>query len=107
APYGQGGEGRVSRVLFVMIISLGQGPAAPHGSGCSRLSASASNLVTAVSEIAAGGIALFTPRRPGSTRRGRCCSHANCVQSGLSTPKRLPDFRRAPSLCAARTFLWG
>src|SRR5215211_4360914 len=39
-------------------------------------------------------------------RNGLCCSHAFACQSGLSTPKRRPGFHRAPSLCAARTFLW-
>ena len=46
-----------------MVISLGPFRDRPrrHLRGGSRLSASASNLITAGSEIAAGRIALFTP----------------------------------------------
>src|SRR6478752_7177533 len=48
-----------------MVISLGPFRDRPrrHLRGGSRLSASASNLITAGSEIAAGRIALFTPAR--------------------------------------------
>ncbi len=73
----------------------------------SRLPASASNLKTADSEIAAGRIALFTPAVC-TTGFGLCCSHTGepVRQSGLSTLARFPGFHQAPLLCAARTFLW-
>jgi hypothetical protein len=101
--------GRVSRVLFPMVISLGPVGDRPRRRlrGGSRLPASASHLVTADSEIAAGRIALFTPARAGP---GLCCSRA-VARAPIWTvdarsPRRLPGFHRAPSLCAARTFLW-
>ena len=54
--------GRVSRVLFLMVISLGPFRDRPRRRlrDGSRLPASASNLQAADSEIAAGRIALFT-----------------------------------------------
>jgi hypothetical protein len=77
-----------------------------HLRGGSRLPASASNLLAADSEIAAGRIALFTP----VNRFGLCCSRA-AGRAPIWTvdawsPARLPGFHRAPMLCAARTFLW-
>src|SRR5829696_2937159 len=68
--------GRVSRVLFPMVISLGPKRDRPrrHLRGGSRLPASASNLLAADSEIAAGRIALFTPAV--ARRSGLCCSRA-------------------------------
>src|SRR5215213_8313942 len=102
--------GRVSRVLFPMVISLGPKRDRPRRRlrGGSRLPASASNLLAADSEIAAGRIALFTPA---VTRRfGLCCSRAACRAPiwtvDARSPARLPGFHRAPVLCAARTFLW-
>ena len=102
--------GRVSRVLFPMVISLGPQRDRPrrHLRGGSRLPASASNLLAADSEIAAGRIALFTPA---VTRRfGLCCSRAArrapIWTVDARSPARLPGFHRAPVLCAARTFLW-
>ena len=110
---GRGCGGRVSRVLFVTVISLGPLRDRPPRrlGGCSRLSASASNLITAGSEIAAGRIALFTRGRPTSTvapRFGLCCSHTeNRVPIWtVDARRRLPGFHRAPSLDAAQTFLW-
>ena len=101
--------GRVSRVLFLMVISLGPFRDRPRRRlrDGSRLPASASNLQAADSEIAAGRIALFTPAV--AHRPGLCCSHAAnrapiwTVDTRL--PGYLPGFHRAPSLCAARTFL--
>ena len=102
--------GRVSRVLFPMVISLGPKRDRPRRRlrGGSRLPASASNLLAADSEIAAGRIALFTPA---VTRRfGLCCSRAArrapIWTVDARSPARLPGFHRAPVLCAARTFLW-
>src|SRR5215211_1445195 len=101
--------GRVSRVLFLMVISLGPNWDRPrrHLRGGSRLPASASNLLAADSEIAAGRIALFTPAVAGP---GLCCSRA-VARAPMWTvdtrlPGRLPGFHQAPVLCAARTFLW-
>ena len=102
--------GRVSRVLFPMVISLGPARDRPRRRlrDGSRLPASASNLQAADSEIAAGRIALFTPAV--AHRPGLCCSHAAnrapiwTVDTRL--PGYLPGFHRAPTLCAARTFLW-
>src|SRR5215204_1001969 len=102
--------GRVSRVLFPMVISLGPNRDRPrrHLRGGSRLPASASNLLAADSEIAAGRIALFTPAVP--RRFGLCCSRAACRAPiwtvDARSPVRLPGFHRAPVLYAARTFLW-
>ena len=87
--------GRVSRVLFPMVISLGPNRDRPrrHLRGGSRLPASASNLLAADSEIAAGRIALFTPA---VTRRfGLCCSRA-------VTPRANLDCRRAVSRAPPR-----
>ena len=91
-----------------MVISLGPQRDRPrrHLRGGSRLPASASNLLAADSEIAAGRIALFTP----VNRFGLCCSRA-ARRAPIWTvdarfPARLPGFHRAPVLCAARTFLW-
>src|SRR5215208_786044 len=102
--------GRVSRVLFPMVISLGPKRDRPrrHLRGGSRLPASASNLLAADSEIAAGRIALFTPAV--ARRSGLCCSRA-ARRAPIWTvdaraTARLPGFHRAPVLCAARTFLW-
>src|SRR5215217_3498371 len=102
--------GRVSRVLFPMVISLGPNRDRPrrHLRGGSRLPASASNLLAADSEIAAGRIALFTPAV--ARRSGLCCSRAArrapIWTVDARSPARLPGFHRAPVLCAARTFLW-
>ena len=102
--------GRVSRVLFSMVISLDPSRGRPRRRlrGCSRLPASASNLLAADSEIAAGRIALFTPAV--ARRFGLCCSHAArrapIWTVDARSPARLPGFHRAPVLCAARTFLW-
>ena len=102
--------GRVSRVLFPMVISLGPKRDRPRRRlrGGSRLPASASNLLAADSEIAAGRITLFTPTP--WRRFGLCCSHAaNRVPIWTVDARetaRLPGFHRAPMLCAARTFLW-
>jgi hypothetical protein len=102
--------GRVSRVLFPMVISLGPKRDRPRRRlrGGSRLPASASNLLAADSEIAAGRIALFTPAV--ARRFGLCCSRA-ARRAPIWTvdareTARLPGFHRAPMLCAARTFLW-
>src|ERR671917_169368 len=102
--------GRVSRVLFSMVISLGPYWDRPRRRlrGGSRLPASASNLLAADSEIAAGRIALFTPAV--ARRFGLCCSRA-ARRAPIWTvdareTARLPGFHRAPVLCAARTFLW-
>ncbi len=102
--------GRVSRVLFSMVISLGPKRDRPRRRlrGGSRLPASASNLLAADSEIAAGRIALFTPAV--ARRSGLCCSRAArrapIWTVDARSPARLPGFHRAPTLCAARTFLW-
>ena len=102
--------GRVSRVLFSMVISLGPRRDRPRRRlrGGSRLPASASNLLAADSEIAAGRIALFTPAV--ARRFGLCCSRAArrapIWTVDARSPARLPGFHRAPVLCAARTFLW-
>ncbi len=102
--------GRVSRVLFLMVISLGPFRDRPRRRlrDGSRLPASASNLQAADSEIAAGRIALFTPVV--THRPGLCCSHAAnrapIWTVDVRLPVRLPGFHRAPTLCAARTFLW-
>lgn len=102
--------GRVSRVLFLMVISLGPSRDRPRRRlrDGSRLPASASNLQAADSEIAAGRIALFTPAV--AHRPGLCCSHAAnrapIWTVDVRLPVRLPGFHRAPTLCAARTFLW-
>src|SRR5829696_4159791 len=78
--------GRVSRVLFLMVISLGPNWDRPrrHLRGGSRLPASASNLLTADSEIAAGRIALFTPAV--ARRFGLCCSGAETPATILAHP---------------------
>ena len=102
--------GRVSRVLFPMVISLGPKRDRPRRRlrGGSRLPASASNLLAADSEIAAGRIALFTPAV--ARRFSLCCSRAASRAPiwtvDARSPARLPGFHRAPVLCAARTFLW-
>jgi hypothetical protein len=71
-----------------MVISLGPTGDRPRRRlrGGSRLPASASNLVTADSEIAAGRIALFTPACAGLVSVALTRSPA--CQSGLSTPGR-------------------
>ena len=76
--------------------------------GGSRLPASASNLLAADSEIAAGRIALFTPAVDPPVwslllSRGMPRANLDCRRAVAA---RLPGFHRAPSLCAARTFLW-
>ena len=74
--------------------------------GGSRLPASASNLLAADSEIAAGRIALFTPvTRCWSLLLSRDCPRAD-LDCRRRLPGRLPGFHQAPLLCAARTFLW-
>ena len=100
--------GRVSRVLFLMVISLGPFRDRPRRRlrGGSRLPASASNLLAADSEIAAGRIALFTPvNRYWSLLLSRGKPRAN-LDCRRRLPGRLPGFHQAPLLCAARTFLW-
>jgi hypothetical protein len=93
-----------------MVISLGPQRDRPrrHLRGGSRLPASASHLLAADSEIAAGRIALFTPTV--TRRSGLCCSrvvsHTPIWTVDARSPARLPGFHRAPVLCAARTFLW-
>src|SRR3712207_4372215 len=96
-----------------MVISLGPRRDRPPRrlGGCSRLPASASNLVAAESEIAAGRIALFTPCGEPPALVSVALARRTARRSGLSTPgarwaRRRPGFRRAPLLCAARTFLW-
>ena len=72
--------GRVSRVLFLMVISLGPNWDRPRRRlrGGSRLPASASNLLAADSEIAAGRITLFTPvARDWSLLLSRGCPRAD------------------------------
>ena len=78
--------GRVSRVLFSMVISLGPFRDRPRRRlrGGSRLPASASNLLAADSEIAAGRIALFTPVKP--VLVSVALARRTARQSGLSTP---------------------
>lgn len=60
---------------------------------CSRLPASASNLIAADSEIAAGRIALFSPPPEGGGF-GLCCSHRpeGPCRSGLSTRSLAPPW---------------
>ena len=86
--------GRVSRVLFPMVISLGPHRDRPRRRlrGGSRLPASASNLLAADSEIAAGRIALFTPvNRYWSLLLSRGTPRANldCRRAGNRAPPRL------------------
>lgn len=57
----------------------------------SRLPALASNLITAESEIAAGRIALFTPRLPAALVSVALTWFPMC-QSGLSTRVREPPW---------------
>src|SRR3954466_14694462 len=73
-----------------MVISLGPLQDRPrrHLRGGSRLSASASNLITAGSEIAAGRIALFTPANVATDRHLSLLLSLTVNrerQSGLST----------------------
>jgi hypothetical protein len=107
APYQECG-GRVSRVLFVMIISLGLSTG--RSSRIRLLSTSGLGEPPDIGRIGdcCGEDCPFHPSHTvaRAIRNGLCCSHACACQSGLSTPKRLPGFHRAPSLCAARTFLW-
>ena len=72
----------------------------------SRLPALASSLVAAESEIAAGRIALFTPRLPAASSLllSHGCPYANL--DCRSAEADLPGFHQAPLLYAARTFLW-
>ena len=76
----------------------------------SRLPTLASSLQAVESEIAAGRIALFTRARQARTHWSLLLSRRTRppCRSGLSTHTdiRFPGFHRAPSLCAARTFLW-
>ena len=96
--------GRVSRVLFPMVISLGPNRDRPrrHLRGGSRLPASASNLLAADSEIAAGRIALFTPvNRYWSLLLSRGLPRANldCRRAVSRAPPRLSPGTRA--LCSS------
>ena len=96
--------GRVSRVLFPMVISLGPKRDRPRRRlrGGSRLPASASNLLAADSEIAAGRIALFTPvNRYWSLLLSRGLPRANldCRRPVSRAPPRLSPGTRA--LCSS------
>src|SRR5687767_6826854 len=96
--------GRVSRVLFPMVISLGPKRDRPRRRlrGGSRLPASASNLLAADSEIAAGRIALFTPvNRYWSLLLSRGLPRANldCRRAVSRAPPRLSPGTRA--LCSS------
>ena len=96
--------GRVSRVLFSMVISLGPRRDRPRRRlrGGSRLPASASNLLAADSEIAAGRIALFTPvNRYWSLLLSRGMPRANldCRRAVPRAPPRLSPGTRA--LCSS------
>ncbi len=96
--------GRVSRVLFPMVISLGPTRDRPRRRlrGGSRLPASASNLLAADSEIAAGRIALFTPvNRYWSLLLSRGLPRANldCRRAVSRAPPRLSPGTRA--LCSS------
>lgn len=96
--------GRVSRVLFPMVISLGPKRDRPRRRlrGGSRLPASASNLLAADSEIAAGRIALFTPvNRYWSLLLSRGTPRANldCRRAVSRAPPRLSPGTRA--LCSS------
>src|SRR5215218_9912936 len=96
--------GRVSRVLFPMVISLGPNRGRPRRRlrGGSRLPASASNLLAADSEIAAGRIALFTPvNRYWSLLLSRGMPRANldCRRAVSRAPPRLSPGTRA--LCSS------
>src|SRR5215217_2700282 len=96
--------GRVSRVLFLMVISLGPNWDRPrrHLRGGSRLPASASNLLAADSEIAAGRITLFTPvNRYWSLLLSRGIPRANldCRRAVSRAPPRLSPGTRA--LCSS------
>src|SRR5688500_12053380 len=92
-----------------MVISLGlfDRPALA-GYGCSRLSTSASHLITLGSEIAAGRIALFSRF---ALPRPDWCMSPPPRRSGTRTwpvarlVTRLPGFHQAPLRGAARTFL--
>ena len=90
-------------------LSQPAGGWSPHRFGdCSRLSASASHLRAADSEIAAGRIALFTSSARGTRNWSLLLSRASRVPIWTvdAYDTRLPGFHRAPLLCAARTFLW-
>src|SRR5215212_4655931 len=96
--------GRVSRVLFSMVISLGPRRDRPRRRlrGGSRLPASASNLLAADSEIAAGRIALFTPvNRYWSLllSRGLPRASLDCRRAVSRAPPRLSPGTRA--LCSS------
>lgn len=100
--------GRVSRVLFLMVISLGPFRDRPRRRlrDGSRLPASASNLQAADSEIAAGRIALFSPSHPKVQGMVSVALTRERVPVWtVDALRRLPGFHRAPLLCAARTFL--
>ena len=71
------GESKPSSVLDGHLSRPCSGRSLRRLGDCSRLPASASNLITADSEIAAGRITLFTPHNSHRRRRfGLCCSHA-------------------------------
>jgi hypothetical protein len=105
---GMGWESKPSSVLDGHLSRPQRDRPRRHLRGGSRLPASASNLLAADSEIAAGRIALFTPAV--ARRFGLCCSRAACRVPiwtvDARSPARLPGFHQAPVLCAARTFLW-
>lgn len=92
----------VSRVLFVMAISLNRcgWPRRSLRDG-SRLPALASNLLAAESEIAAGRIALFSPRDRSQRDWFLLLSRLAARLSGLSTRERVsPAFTGHP--CSAQ-----
>jgi hypothetical protein len=98
--------GRVSRVLFLMVISLGPFQDRPRRRlrDGSRLPASASNLLAADSEIAAGRIALFTPAVPHRhwsllLSRGKPRANLDCRRTVTRTPPRLSPGTHA--LCSS------
>ncbi len=88
----------VSRVLFVMAISLNRcGWPRRRLRGGSRLPALASNLLAAESEIAAGRIALFSPRGLSQREWFLLLSRLAACLCGLSTRERVsPAFTGHP-----------
>jgi hypothetical protein len=106
-----GDEKRVSRVLFVMVISLGadeQHRSRRRLRDCSRPPASASHrLCRLIRRLLQGGLP-FSAGAPEGVRVGFCCSRHGYPwrQSGLSVPLPVPPWLSPGTpLCAARTFL--